>query len=126
MATRLYPQPYSVRSLEFLAGVPEGTHKRLRALEARHPNRRVSDAASRRWYKALERDPNAGKLSTFLSDGWKSVNAEFCEITEAAGKKSGFGSVKLLDNPHLCAALLRTRGLDPEKVLLHIRGLEWG
>ena len=126
MATRLYPIPYNTRSLEILAGVPEGTHARLRALEVRHPNRHKSDAAFSRWHKALERDPNAGKLDTFLAVGWKSVNAEFCEIAEAAGKKSGYGSVKLLDNPYLCAALIRTRGLDPEKVLLHIHGLAWG
>jgi hypothetical protein len=126
MATRLYPIPYSVRSLEILAGVPEGTHARLRALEARHPNRRTSDAAWARWFKALERDPNVGKLDTFLSDGWKSVNEAFCDIASVAGKNSGYGTAKLLEEPRLCAALLRTRGLDPEKVLLHIRGLSWG
>ena len=124
MAIRLYPVPYSVRSLEILAGVPEGTHARLRALEARHP-RRPNGQKPKSWYHALDRDPNVGKLDTFLSDGWKSVDEQFFDVADVAGKNPTWGTVKLLEEPRLCAALVRTRGLDPEQVLLHIRGLAW-
>jgi hypothetical protein len=128
MATRLYPVAYSICSLEILAGVPEGTHARLRALEARHPNRLNSDAAWACWYKARERDLDVSKLDVFLTDGWGRVSKAFIEIVESIGDGMHWatGHVDLLDNPRLCAALLRSKGLDPEKVLLHLRGLSWG
>jgi hypothetical protein len=124
MATRLYPQPYSTRSLEILAGVPEGTHKRLRALEEKHPNRRTSDAASRRWNKALEHDADLSRLDTFLSDGWGGINAEVLVLVERCGFKNGVGQVKLLKDPMLVASLMSIKGV-PDDMLLHVAGVAW-
>jgi hypothetical protein len=44
------------------------------------------------------------------------------EIARAAGYKSGISKLQLLKSPHLCAALLQTKGLKPDDVLRALMG----
>lgn len=126
MATRLYPVTTSVVSLEYLAGVPCGTHASLLDLEKRHPAHFESDTAFSSWCEELQDDPCLDRLDAFQDQGWGRVSGKFVELVEAAGYESGHGEIKLNGiTRELVTALLQAQGVSAN-VIDHISGISWG
>lgn len=129
MATRLYPVTTSVESLEFLAGVPSGTHARLIDLEKRYFGAPLVgdevDAAFDAWYGELLDNADLGRLDAFQDQGWGRVSGKFVELVEAAGYESGHGEIKVDENRELVTALLQAQGVSAN-VIDHISGISWG
>lgn len=84
MGTRLYPgEDCDVRTMEILAGVPEGTSARLKTfkkeLEGCLPNSREEEA----WYDKLFLDAPLHTLENFEVYGWGKLGAaEYAYIDE--------------------------------------------
>ena len=110
MATRLYPLTTNKANLEKLADVPEGTHSRLDALEAKT---KLQDHFGSEFHSALEADPDMQKLYHFNLFGWGRVQ---WPITDYCGSTT---------DPELVANMLADQGEATQKNLALCEGLGW-
>lgn len=111
MATRLYPNTDSPRVLEHLAGVPEGTFKKLEKME----NETQFDEDSK--WKHIQTDPVCAILDNFLTFGWGRI----CYVPEGHDYTSG--SVK---REELVREMARKHGIEQHAdLLVETGGLHW-
>lgn len=119
MGIRLYPRTNDVAKLEKLAGVPAGTHTRLKELQAAHKapegaSYHEADAAYGRLFDAMSAEPNVDRLDSFILSGWgKRYSPEHQD-------ENGYGHV---DDVGVIARIFDMHGITADPALTE--GVYW-
>jgi len=120
MGVRLYPNTTNAAKLEKLAGVPEGTHKRMEDMAKRHAEERAAatnwneyEDGYRQW-KERDNDGPIGDLDAFLTFGWGKFRPIDGIGEDYAGNES---------DPQRAAKLLRYNGIGVDVSLTE--GVHW-
>ena len=111
MGTRLYPVTNDVCFIEKLAGVPAGTHERLKAFEAEKPA--MGSADNEEWYDKLFADDDLHALHSFDLYGWGKLNGNVCDWLKAHGHDTVCGEVT---DPDQAREILALQGVTAEGV----------
>lgn len=86
MGVRLYPENCSPEQIERLAEVPTGTHGRLKAYEAKKPDKVGPPLDA--WYDGLYHDADMANLSNFITFGWGRVKSETMVFIRSIGDEN--------------------------------------
>lgn len=116
MGVRLYPSTTDPRILEKLAGVPEGTTRRLEGFEGKK-----STMGEEQWHEELFADEELHALLSFDLFGWGRLNRAASEFLTARDEDHVVGEV----SGEAAAELMKLQGVVlPEGVTLN--SVNWG
>ncbi len=123
MGIYVYPLTKDPVVIEQLAGVPQGTSARLRALEAQFPHRLTDFAQEQALFDAVYLDDDLESLWSFELSGWGRISAEF--FAAVGGEDGNYCGSE--SDPAVIARLLRLQGDDLGDVPIEkLGGIGWG
>jgi len=123
MGIYVHPVTKDTAVLEQLAGVPQGTSARLRAVELQHPYHLTDDDQGQALFDATEADDDLSNISYFEMFGWGRISTEF--FAAVGGEDGGYCGSEVA--PAVVARLLRLQGADLRDVPIEkLGGVGWG
>ncbi len=123
MGIYIHPLTKDAAVLEQLAGVPQGTSARLRALEAEHPCHLTNEDQGQALFDAIIADEDLETLWSFESFGWGNTSAE--SFAAVGGEDGGY--CRSESDPAVIARLLRLQGDNLGDVPIeNLGGIGWG
>ena len=123
MGTYVFPLTKDTAVLEQLAGVPQGTAARLRAIESQHPYHLTDDDQGQAMFDVIVADNDLEALRSFELSGWGRISPEFYHAV--GGEDGGYCGNK--NDPAEIARLLCLQGVALGGVPIEkLGGIGWG